>query len=117
MVRCLTLRRFSENKLREELPRPEFLAIGVCTGLLTASAVASCDDLQHFIPLAVETVRIAFRVGLLVSSRAREISGQPAHTSWSTIVSGLSSDDANARIREFTKSHVSFPGTLRPHTD
>jgi hypothetical protein len=114
---CLTINRYSENKPRENYDKNEFRVVGACTGLLAASAVASCDDLPSFVPLAIETVRISFHVGLLVASRAREISRQPTHTSWSTIISAISVEEVKAKIGELTESHVSSPRILSPRAD
>ncbi|TVY82991.1 Conidial yellow pigment biosynthesis polyketide synthase [Lachnellula suecica] len=80
--------------------------IGVCTGLFAASAVLSCDDLTSFLPLAIETVKIAFRVGLLVSIRAKEITSQPTSISWSAIISGTSEQEAEAYAKHLNERYA-----------
>ena len=42
-------------------------AFGFGTGLLTAAAVNYCSTLENFLPVALETVSVSFRVGLLAA--------------------------------------------------
>ena len=61
--------------------------LGACTGLLGASAIASADSLTTLLPLAVETIRIAFRTGLYIGDVAERLDGRSEEVgSWSTIV-------------------------------
>jgi hypothetical protein len=84
--------------------------LGVCTGLLAASAVASSRSLSSLIPLAVQTIRISFRLG----SRVAIVGGQLESCrdklrSWSTIVLGISAENAGAALADFNAAQVSFP--------
>lgn len=76
--------------------------LGMCTGLLAATAVASSQSLTALIPLAVQAVRIAFRVGAVVSTKAdileKVTEGQ---TSWATIVTGVGPDALTAELDRF----------------
>ncbi|KAF4413769.1 Non-reducing polyketide synthase fsr1 [Colletotrichum fructicola] len=46
--------------------------IGTCTGALAAAAVGCSADLAELVPLGIEAVRVAFRVGLVVDRAARD---------------------------------------------
>ena len=82
--------------------------MGVCTGLLAASAVASCCTLTSLIPLAVQTVRIAFRLGLRVATVGRHLeSPSDWGETWSTIVIGISSEAAEVALKDFNDKQVS----------
>ena len=89
--------------------------IGLCTGLLAASAVSSISCPTSLIPIAVETVRLAFRLGLRVDSVADRLRprGQD-QDSWSVLVSGLGDvvaqcaiDDFHADVVRYTVSNTS----------
>ncbi|ERF69996.1 hypothetical protein EPUS_03548 [Endocarpon pusillum Z07020] len=66
--------------------RPDAKIVGLCTGLIAASAVASADSLTALVPLAVEAVRVAFRTGAHVGRVAQQVECEPGRKSWSTIV-------------------------------
>ncbi|KAF2429556.1 ketoacyl-synt-domain-containing protein [Tothia fuscella] len=76
--------------------------IGLCTGLLAASAVACARSVSDLLPLAVEAVRIAFRTGTVVGNAklALEANGN-AKESWSTIVTNTNEETANAALDDF----------------
>lgn len=76
--------------------------LGLCTGLIAGSAVASSKTLEELLPLAVEAVRVAFRAGNCVGA-AKDALEHPANAreSWSTIVAGISESAAKAAISEF----------------
>lgn len=76
--------------------------LGLCTGLLAASAVASARTLDELLPLAIEAVRISFRVGTCVGIAKDALEqGANAKDSWSTIVAGTSENAAKSTISEF----------------
>jgi hypothetical protein len=82
--------------------------LGVCTGLLAAAAVASSRSLTALIPIAIQTIRVAFRLG----SRVATIGGQlesriGSSQTWSTIVLGIGREDAEAALAEFNEKQVS----------
>lgn len=79
--------------------------LAVCTGLLAASAVASCKSLTSLIPLAVQAVRIAFRLGSRVAAVGNQLeSASDRQKTWSTIVMGLSPEAAERALEEFNES-------------
>ena len=84
--------------------------LGICTGVLAAVAVASCDSLTSLIPLAVEIVRIAFRVGHCVARMADMLEQGPnAQLSWSTVVLGVGGSMATTAIETFNLEQVCRP--------
>ncbi|RDW91966.1 hypothetical protein BP5796_01360 [Coleophoma crateriformis] len=96
--------------------------LGVCTGLLAASAVASCSSLTALIPLAVQAVRIAFRMGARVTTVGNQLeSSVDKSSTWSTIVLGIGSEAAEVALEEFNdekglansnKLYMSATGTM-----
>jgi len=86
-----------------ELPNPaNTRLVGLCTGLIAASVVASARSLSELLPLATEAVRIAFRAGTCVGA-AKDALEHPADAkeSWSTIVTGISEDAAQDALTAF----------------
>ncbi|GJC97884.1 betaketoacyl synthase domain-containing protein [Colletotrichum higginsianum] len=62
--------------------------VGACTGALAGAAVACSIGLAELVPLGVEAVRVAFRVGLVVERSAREAApGTGTEQPWSVAVS------------------------------
>ncbi|KAF2470334.1 ketoacyl-synt-domain-containing protein [Lindgomyces ingoldianus] len=86
-----------------EFPNPaNTRLLGLCTGLLAASVVASSRTLGDLLPLAIEAIRVAFRAGTCVGT-AKDSLEQRANEkeSWSTIVTGISENVAKSAISEF----------------
>lgn len=84
--------------------------LGLCTGLLAASAVASVDSLLALIPVAVEAVRIAFRTGAQVAdvaARLEVLSDQ--YESWSTIFPIADDRSAEKELNDFHQQNVRAP--------
>ncbi|KAF1956806.1 polyketide synthase [Byssothecium circinans] len=76
--------------------------LGLCTGLLAGSVVASAKTLDELLPLAVQAVRIAFRAGSCVGAAKHALEQSAnAKESWSTIVTGISESAAKSAIAEF----------------
>ncbi|GME35517.1 Polyketide synthase [Neofusicoccum parvum] len=91
---------FSENPT--ELPsQANTRALGLCTGLLAASAVASAKTLSDLLPLGVEAVRIAFRTGAVVGNVKEALEHAEEAQSWSTIVAGISEESAKTALADF----------------
>ncbi|RAH69481.1 putative polyketide synthase [Aspergillus aculeatinus CBS 121060] len=90
----------------EENPRaylqPGILIIGTCTGLLAASAIASSDSLVALIPLAVETVRLAFRLGATAARKAESL--ETSQTPWTSLVTGVDSATVSVAVEEFNQT-------------
>ena len=83
------------------------VAVGLCTGLLAAAAVASSPALPALVPLGVEVVLIAFRTGLcaLTAAKSLELSQDKA-ASWSFVVTGTDDKEAQATIDSFHHTKV-----------
>lgn len=79
----------------------------MCIGLLSASAIACSKSLIELIPLAVETVRAAFRLGSCVGCMAESL--EPAiggQRSWTSLVTGVDSKTVISAVDSFNKSEV-----------
>ena len=92
---------FAENP--SESPNPANTRIlGLCTGLLAASVVASARSLSELLPLATEAVRIAFRAGSCVGAAKDALENATnVKETWSTIVTGVSEKDMNSILAAF----------------
>ncbi|EUC49768.1 hypothetical protein COCMIDRAFT_1596 [Bipolaris oryzae ATCC 44560] len=92
---------FAENPT--ELPNPSNTrVVGLCTGLLAGSVVASARSLSELLPLATEAVRVAFRAGTCVGAAKEALEQSSASKdSWSTIVTNISEDAAKDAIAAF----------------
>ena len=78
---------FFEESSRTYIPsHPDVRLAGLCTGLITATAAASADSLTALIPLAIESIRVAFRAGDHVGRTAHQLESQYGRQSWSTMV-------------------------------
>jgi len=76
---------------------------------LAAAAVALSPAIPALIPLAVEIVLIAFRIGLYVKSTAAHMEVLPANhsdTSWSYAVPGMSEHQAKTALASFHDEKV-----------
>ncbi|KAL1970787.1 hypothetical protein VTN77DRAFT_2621 [Rasamsonia byssochlamydoides] len=89
--------------------------IGLCTGLLASTAVSSSRTVGELIPVAIEAVVIALRLGLC-ALKVRDFVGQnEAHSqSWSAVLSGIQEDQALEAIREFSKQKA-LPPSSQPY--
>jgi Starter unit:ACP transacylase in aflatoxin biosynthesis len=85
----------------------EVRVLGACTGLIASSIAASCLSLPSLIPLAVEAVRIAFRIGFKVASIADQIEElSDIQDTWASTVTGLTVEEAVVALAEFHKRNV-----------
>ena len=78
--------------------------LGLCTGALAAAAVSCSRSALELIPMAVDTVVVAFRIGMHVADVAQRVepSGATPAGSWSMIVPGLASAEAVQRFNQQT---------------
>lgn len=81
------------------------VAAGLCTGSLAAAAITSCQSLADLLPVAVQTVRVAFRAGLCVYRAAIAI--EPSDDPWSLVIASNSPEDIATRVQSFCESNVS----------
>lgn len=84
--------------------------LGSCTGLLSAAAATAyigTPCTSDWIPLAVQIICIAFRVGLHTSSVANSLTrNDNSHKSWSSVVQG---ELAPEILAEYHKNMVCLP--------
>jgi len=81
--------------------------LGLCTGALAAAAVSSCKTLSELLPVAVQAVVVAFRLGLLVVEVGKRIDPQSSST-WSLIFPGLSPSAVAVALKDFSEAKVSL---------
>lgn len=82
--------------------------LGLCTGALAAAAISSCSTLSELLPAAVQTVQVAFRLGLcVVDVRDRiEAPSESIPHEWSIVFPGLEPKLAVLAIEDFCKANV-----------
>lgn len=82
--------------------------IGLSTGLLAAAAVALSPAVSALIPLAVEVVLIAFRLGLHIEKTARNVEYTPSSegATWSYVFPGKIQAEAQAVLDSFHQEKV-----------
>ncbi|KAL8943834.1 MAG: hypothetical protein Q9216_000827 [Gyalolechia sp. 2 TL-2023] len=84
------------------------VVVGLCTGLLAAAAVASAPTPNRLIPLGVEVVLIAFRVGVHIHQTARQLDiSHTGNDCWSLVVGGTTEERARDTLANFHKSEAS----------
>lgn len=79
------------EKLADQYPTPseDSLIVGLGLGQLAATAVVCSNTVLDLIPLAVQAVRLAFRVGATVETVSRQShDDNETEESWSMIVQG-----------------------------
>lgn len=73
------------------------IIIGLCLGELSATAVSLAQSLTELLPIAVEAVRLAFRVGLAAATVGDELEpSKSSRQTWSVVIprdSGLEEED------------------------
>lgn len=82
------------EQLPNEYPRAEDdLIVGFGIGQLSAAAVACSNSVVDLVDLAVEAVRLAFRVGIMVGSVSLPSQQcEEANLSWSIVVPGAAEE-------------------------
>ncbi|TVY85230.1 putative sterigmatocystin biosynthesis polyketide synthase [Lachnellula suecica] len=90
----------------------ETYLLGLCTGALAAAAISSCKSLSELLPVAVQSVVVAFRLGLLVVEVGNRIDPQSSST-WSMIFPGLNPSIVTVALKEFSHAK-NLPPQSRP---
>ncbi|KAJ0418711.1 hypothetical protein BJY00DRAFT_175444 [Aspergillus carlsbadensis] len=78
------------------------MALGLCTGLLPAAALAGSKNIADLISISVETIAICFRLALELYRRTRRIEGLPGH--WAYTVLGVSAQDMDTILEDFHRA-------------
>lgn len=81
--------------------------IGLCTGQLAAAAVSSSKTVGELIPVGVETVVLALRLGISVMKVQELVESSKSGSSWSVLVSGMREQEAQELIEQFAEKNVS----------
>ena len=97
---------FEEYKISYIPQRIDARLVGLCTGLIAATAVASANSLTALLPLAIESVRIAFRTGAHVGKVASQLELASGRSSWSSIVNA-DEKTVQGALEKFEKQNVS----------
>ncbi|KAF1952593.1 ketoacyl-synt-domain-containing protein [Byssothecium circinans] len=88
------------------------LLVGLCTGALAAAAVSCSRSTVDLIPLAVDAVTAAFRIGMVVVEAANRISPlQHSDQKWSVILPEAASAQG---VRKFCEQSM-LPSTSKPY--
>ncbi|KAE9372741.1 putative polyketide synthase [Stipitochalara longipes BDJ] len=77
-------------------------ALGLCTGLLPAAALAASRSTNELLRLGIEILHVLFRLALETTRRSRQIEEAPG--CWGFVVTSTSSADQQAIIDEFHKT-------------
>ena len=84
---------------------------GFGTGLLAAAAVSCCSTLEQFLPVALETVLVSFRVGLLAAdTRDQIVVDKLSLASWRVRIETSKPDVVLSQLEELCNQKV---GALR----
>lgn len=82
--------------------------LGLCTGALPAAAIGCSKTLSELLPAAVQTVAVAFRLGLFVMRFRDGIEKSSEKASvWSVLFPGFSVEKAKQELEDFIKVNVS----------
>ncbi|KAM3080825.1 hypothetical protein ACMFMF_002740 [Clarireedia jacksonii] len=92
----------------------EACVLGLCTGTLASAAISSCRSVSDLLPVAIETVLIAFRTGLCVLDVRNRHESSRDGSSWSMVVGGSSSSAAIEALNSFRK-HSKLPLVSQPY--
>ncbi|CAL5871299.1 uncharacterized protein PFLUO_LOCUS5549 [Penicillium psychrofluorescens] len=89
--------------------------VGLCTGQLAAAAVSSSKTVGELLPVGVETVVLALRLGMSVAKVQQSLERNKSFSpSWSVLVSGLREPEAQELIQKFSKANT-LPHVSRPY--
>ncbi|KAI1109012.1 polyketide synthase [Nemania sp. NC0429] len=94
------------EKKHEDVTRPENTRLsGLCTGLFAAVAISTSPSLSALLPIAVQVVLMAFRVGSYVGSLSERLSPSNGKSeSWTYVISSVKESDAKMILSDFHQS-------------
>ena len=84
--------------------------VGLCTGLLGATAVSASNGVLDLVANALRIVRVAFRIGVKVNDAAQRLSidhDVQVNKSWSRLIVGVQKEASIAEVEQFNESKVS----------
>ena len=83
--------------------------VGLCTGLLAATAITSAPSLSVLIYIATEFVLVAFRLGIYIDGMADQLdTGDESSRIWTYIVPDIDQDATVSILHTFHTSRVSI---------
>ncbi|KAJ5148914.1 hypothetical protein N7448_000492 [Penicillium atrosanguineum] len=88
--------------------------IGLCTGQLASAAVSSSRTVGELIPVGVQTVVLALRLGASVIKVRDLVESKGPSPSWSVLVSGIREPEAQKVIEAFAQTKA-LPRVSRPY--
>ncbi|KAJ5995510.1 polyketide synthase [Penicillium waksmanii] len=103
-----TIISFFGNQTSQYFTPSDSAFAGFCTGLLSASSVATSQDTLQLISNALTTVRVAFRIGAKVNGAAQRLSkdGDAAVAqSWTTLIIGAQKEASIVALTQFNESN------------
>lgn len=83
--------------------------VGLCTGLLAATAVSASHSVLDLVANALRIVRVAFRIGVKVNGAAQRLSiahNVQVNQSWSKLVVGVQKEASIAEVEQFNERKV-----------
>lgn len=99
--------RREENPQDGDVSSQDNCLVGLCTGLLAATAITSSRSVSSLIPIAVEIVLVAFRTGLCVTRMAETLeNGRDSTDSWTFVVPEVSEEAARVTLEDFHIANV-----------
>lgn len=105
-----------EHRAEEfEFHKANSLLAGLDMGLLAAAAVVSSPTLADIPAVGAEAIRIAFRTGIIMQERARQLEPQTtgaALESWAVVVRGTSEEAMQIEVQALNDSMVKEPNEL-----
>ena len=87
----------------------ETVLVGLCTGLLAATAVSASHSILDLIANALKVVRVAFRIGVKVNDAAQRLSTTQdiqVNRSWSRLVVGVQKEASISEVTQFNQRKV-----------
>ncbi|OCT48088.1 Conidial yellow pigment biosynthesis polyketide synthase [Cladophialophora carrionii] len=107
------LRHFGDGS--EVYPKPaDTRLVASCTGLLSAAAVSCARTYRELVSIAVEALKLAFRVGAQVAQVCDEIEQTSLPLCWAAIFPGVGKEDAFLALEEYAEK-TGIPPTSRPY--
>ena len=109
---ALTPARFHGDGSRPFPCSSDTVVLGLCTGSLAAAAISTSTNILDLLPVAVEAVLIAFRIGLRSIEVRDDIErgSQSASPVWSVIV-GMEENRALTELNAFSTTMVTISAT------
>ncbi|SPQ22247.1 190496d0-b581-4049-948e-f857bac8ae96 [Thermothielavioides terrestris] len=95
------------EKHSEDIPHPEHtVAVGLCSGLWAGAAISVTPSLPDLVPVGVQTVILAFKLGSYVQTIAQQFShsAQDESESWTYLFPLLSHEETAVKLAEFQES-------------